>query len=222
LADKTGIEYLSEEKSLTPEQIQAYFTRSDGAYVFARWGRPIVPIVFGVKDETLGVIKGACEAVVALAGHKMAETDAELGANLMVFFCRDWAELVEVPNLDRLMPDLAPLVDRLVSADANQYRIFRFDEEGGIKACFVFIRMDEAMAQVPADTLALGQMIQSIVLWSDEAFLGGSPMARLPDGRIVMKPEVGAVIAAAYDPVLPVVAHDASHALRLFARMQKT
>ncbi|WP_420863908.1 hypothetical protein [Algirhabdus cladophorae] len=205
---------------MTPAQVQAYFTRSDGAYVFARWGRPIVPVVFGVADETLAVIKGACEAVVTLAGHKMAETDPELGANLMVFFCTDWAELPEVPNLDRLVPDLEPLVARLQAADANQYRVFRFDEDGGIKACFVFIRMDEAMRKVPADTLALGQMIQSIILWSDEAFLGGSPMARLPDGRVVMKPEVGAVIAAAYDPVLPVVAHDASHALRLFARLQ--
>lgn len=220
MGHRSGFEYLDEEKTLEPAQVQAYFTRATGAYVFARWGRPIVPIVFGVEDETLGVIKGACEAVVSLAGHKMAETDPELGANLMVFFCRDWAELPEVPNLDRLVPDLGPLVDRLIEADANQYRVFRFDEDGGIKACFVFIRMDAAMSQVPADTLALGQMIQSILLWSDEAFLGGSPLVRLPDGRVVMKPEVGAVIAAAYDPVLPVVSHDASHALRLFARMQ--
>ena len=35
----------------------------------------------------------ALRTVVALAGHEMAETDMELGANLMVFFCRDWAEL---------------------------------------------------------------------------------------------------------------------------------
>ena len=220
MGETKGFEYLDEEKTLTPADVQAYFTRSNGDYVFARWGRPIVPIVFGVDDATLGLIKGACEAVVSLAGHKMAETDPELGANLMVFFCREWAELPEVPNLDKLVPDLVPLVERLQAADANQYRIFRFDEDGGIKACFVFIRMDAAMEDVPADTLALGQMIQSILLWSDEAFLGGSPMAQLPDGRVVMKPEVGAVIKAAYDQVLPVVAHDPSHALRLFARTQ--
>ena len=31
----------------------------------------------------------------------MAETDPELGANLMVFFVRDWCELSQTPTLDR-------------------------------------------------------------------------------------------------------------------------
>ena len=88
---------------MTPDQVLALFTRKDGSYFCARWGRPIVPVVFGVDDATLAIVKGAIEAVVALAGHKMAETDPELGANLMVFFCRDWAELPQVPNLDRLI-----------------------------------------------------------------------------------------------------------------------
>ena len=82
---------------MSPQEVEAFFTRSDGSYLFARWGRPIVPVVFGVDDATLGVVKGAIEAVVALAGHSMAETDPELGANLMVFFIRDWAELPPVP-----------------------------------------------------------------------------------------------------------------------------
>ena len=98
---------------MTGEDVAALFTRADGSYLFARWGRPIVPVVFGVDDATLPVVKGALEAVVALAGHRMAETDPELGANLMVFFFRDWAELPEVPNLDRLVPDLAALCARL-------------------------------------------------------------------------------------------------------------
>jgi len=97
---------------MQPDQMTNFFTRSDGTYAFARWGRPIVPVVFGVDGPTLGVVKGAIEAVVALAGHKMAETDPELGANLMVFFFRDWAELKDLPNLDQLIPDLGPLVDR--------------------------------------------------------------------------------------------------------------
>ena len=63
---------------LTPDQIEALFTRSDGTYAFARWGRPIAPIVFGVTDEALSVIKGAWEAVAMLAGHTMAETDPQL------------------------------------------------------------------------------------------------------------------------------------------------
>jgi len=65
--------------------ISSFFTRGDGTYAFARWGRPIAPVVFGVDDATLAVFKGAIEAVATLANHTMAETDPELGANLMVF-----------------------------------------------------------------------------------------------------------------------------------------
>ncbi|MBU9698999.1 hypothetical protein GU927_014205 [Rhodobacteraceae bacterium HSP-20] len=201
------------------DQVRALFTRGDGSYLCARWGRPIVPVVFGVEEATLPVVKGAVEAVVALAGHRMAETDPELGANLMVFFFRDWAELPEVPNLDRLIPDLAPLCDRLAAAGANQYRIFRFDEGGAIRAAFVFVRMDDHMAQVPAETLALLQAVQVIVLWSDLAFTDASPLVAGREGAVMLRPEIAGVIRAAYDPVLPAVARDASHALRLAARM---
>ena len=44
---------------MRPEAVAALFTRSDGSYLFARWGRPIVPVVFGVTAATLGVVKGA-------------------------------------------------------------------------------------------------------------------------------------------------------------------
>ncbi|MCF6444976.1 hypothetical protein [Nereida sp. MMG025] len=210
---------MSDLETYDAKAVERLFTRSDGQYVFARWGRAIAPVVFGVNEATLEVFKGACEAVVTLAGHKMTDVDPELGTNLMVFFCKDWGELTEVPHLDRLVPDLVPLVARLKGADANQYRIFRFDEAGGIKACFVFLRLDEVLADTPAETIALSQMAQMIVLWSDEAFLGSSPLAVVPDGGVILKPQVGDVIRAAYDPVLPVVANDASHALRIFARM---
>jgi len=200
------------------DDIAPLFTRSDGTYLCARWGRPIVPVVFGVDDATLAVVKGAIEAVVVLADHKMAESDPETGANLMFFFCRDWAELLEVPTLDALVGEVGTLVDRLRRAGANQYRAFRFDEAGAIRACFVFLRMDEALSDIPADALALGQAAQMIVTWSDRAFAEVSPLA-LVDGVTVLRPEVAAVIRAAYDPVLPAVARDASHALRLAARV---
>ncbi|TCO72976.1 hypothetical protein [Rhodovulum euryhalinum] len=203
---------------MSPEAVEALFTRGDGAYLFARWGRPIAPVVFGVADETLATLKGACEAVVALAGHRMAETDPELGANLMVFFFRDWAELPQVPNLARLVPDLGPLVTRLAAAGASQYRFFRFDQAGGIKASFVFVRMDDALAQLPAEAIALNQVVQTILLWSDTAFRDQSPLARTPNGTLVLRPEIADVIRAAYDPVLPVTARDPAHALRLAAR----
>ncbi|MBN2760135.1 MAG: hypothetical protein JXQ79_06525 [Rhodobacteraceae bacterium] len=199
-------------------EITALFTRSDGQFLCARWGRPIVPVVFGVTDATLQTVKGALEAVVTLANHKMAETDPELGANLMVFFFRDWAELLEVPNLDRLVEGLGSLVTRLQAADANQYRVFRFDEANAIRAAFVFIRMDAALSDIPAETLALSQAVQVILLWSDTAFTDRSALAVAGD-HTILRPEIGALIRAAYDPVLPAVATDPTHALRLAARM---
>jgi len=203
---------------MTPEAVEALFTRADGQYLFARWGRPIAPVVFGVEEKTLETVKGACEAVVALAGHKMAETDPELGSNLMIFFFRDWGELLETPNLDKLVPDLGPLVARLQAAGANQYRFFRFDEQNAIKAAFVFVRMDKELSRMPAETLALSQMVQTILLWSDRAFAERSPLAQTPDGVTVLRPDIAAVIRAAYDPVMPAAAGDPSHALRLAAR----
>ena len=204
---------------LAPDQIEALFTRGDGAFLCARWGRPIVPVVFGVEERTLATLKGAIEAVVTLAQHRMAETDPELGANLMFFFCRSWDELAEVPDLDRLVPNLAPLVARLKGGGANQYRAFRFDEAGAIRAAFVFVRMDAQLTDLPAETLALSQAAQVILLWSDTAFAETSPLALL-EGRAILRPEIAEVIRAAYDPVLPAAADDPSHALRLYARME--
>ena len=203
---------------MTPEQIEALFTRTGGDYVFARWGRAIAPVVFGVDEATLVVVKGACEAMVTLAGHEMGEMDAELGSNLMIFFFKDWDELPEVPGLDKLVPDLTPQVARLKAAGANQYRFFRFDNSGAIQAAFVFLRMDEALSKMSAEDLALGQMAQVILLWSDKAFAERSPLA-IAGGRTVLRPEIGDLIRAAYDPVMPVAANDASHALRLAARL---
>lgn len=203
---------------LTSDDIAPLFTRADGSYLFARWGRPIAPIVFGVTEATLPVIKGAMEAVVAMAGHQMAETDPELGSNCMFFFFRDWDELTEVPDLDKLVPDLAPLVARLKAAGANQYRAFRFDDQGAIKAAFVFLRMDKGLGAQPAEDLALGQVVQVMLLWSEQAFAEVSPLA-IAGGRTVLRPEIGAVIRAGYDPVMPAVAQDPSHALRLAARV---
>jgi hypothetical protein len=205
---------------ITAEEIAALFTRGDGAFLFARWGRPIVPVVFGVRPEGLPVIKGAIEAVVVLAGHRMAETDPELGANLMMFFVRDWAELPEVPNLGRLVPDLEPLVARLQAAEANQYRIFRFDDAGAIRACFAFVRMDAHLEAVPAEVLALNQAVQVILLWSDRAFgPGQSALAVVEGGGVILRPEVAGVIRAAYDPALPAMSQDAGLALRIAARV---
>lgn len=202
-------------------QIEELFTRSDGGYAFARWGRPICPVVFGVDDATLAVVKSAIEATCELAGHEMGEMDAELGSNLMMFFFSEWSELPQVPGMDRLVPDLEPLVAKLESIEANQYRFFRFDDSGAIKACFVFLRMDAALRDVSAQTLALSQIVQSMVLWSDTAFQDRSALAVAGDTTI-LRPDIAALLRAAYDPVMPGAAQDASHALRLAARIKVT
>lgn len=206
---------------VAPEDITGMFQRN-GTYGFSRWGRPIAPVVFGVEDETLAVVKGALEAVAGLARHEVVETDPEFGSNLWVFFLRDWDDLKGVPDLDGLIPEMDALLPRLTQADANQYRFFRFDTEGAIKAGFLFLRMDDALAQIPADILALGQMVQMILLWGDQAFATTSPLAIHPDtGHTVLRPEIAQVIQAGYDPVLPNAATDGSHALRLFARIPR-
>ncbi|MEM5543337.1 hypothetical protein WNY61_11360 [Sulfitobacter sp. AS92] len=203
---------------MTAEQIETMFTRRDGQFAFARWGRPIAPVVFGVEEDALPVVKGALEAVVKLAGHDMAETDTELGSNLMMFFFAEWAELLDVPGMDGLVPDLAQQVERLQAAGANQYRFFRFEENGAIKAAFVFLRMDDSLRDMSAQVLALSQAVQIILLWSENAFQEQSPLA-LADEALVLRPEVADVIRAAYDPVMPPAANDPSHALRLAARV---
>lgn len=204
-----------------PEEIEALFTRQDGSYAFARWGRPIAPIVFGVDDATLQTIKGAVEAVVTLAGHQMTDTDPELGSNLMFFFFRDWSELLEVPDLDRMIPGLPELVARLNAADAAHYRAFRFDDQNAIQAGFVFIRIAGDAAKQPAEDLALSQAVQVILMWGDQAFAQTSPLALIPGQKnAVLRPEIAGVIAAGYDRMMPLFADDKSHALRLFARLQ--
>ena len=57
-----------------------------------------------------------------------------------------------------------------------------------------------------------------MLLWSEQAFAEVSPLA-IAGGRTVLRPEIGAVIRAGYDPVMPAVAQDPSHALRLAARV---
>ena len=202
------------------EHIERCFLNASGAYAFARWGRAIAPVIFGVEESALPILKGAIEAVANLAGIGVTDVDPELGTNMMVFFFRDWDELTQTPDLDRLVPDLGPLVARLQAENASQYRFFRFDDAGAIQAAFLFVRMQGTMADLPAETLALTQAVQAILTWGPGAFSETSPLALHPDnGAVVLRPEIGDLIRAAYDPVMPASARDSAHALRLAARL---
>ena len=204
---------------MSPEQVKAYFTRSDGSFHFSRWARPLAPVIFGTDDASLPALKDGIRETASLADLPLVDADPELGSNFMVFFVADWAQLLEVPHLGRLLPDLAALVDRLGQAGANQYRSFRFEEGGAIKLCVILLRMDADLAKVSAQTLATMQTVQSLLLWSDAAFRDESPVAMVADGgHCIAKPAVAALIRAAYDPVLPAATDDPTHAHRLAAR----
>jgi len=56
---------MTEKALMTPEDVTRHFTRADGQFLFARWGRPIAPVVFGVQDATLQTVKGAIEYIDA-------------------------------------------------------------------------------------------------------------------------------------------------------------
>ena len=135
------------------------------------------------------------------------------------FFVRDWEGLEEIPGLDGLIPDLAALLAKLKAAEANQYRVFRFEASGAIRAAVILMRMDDHLSALPAEDLALAQAAQTILLWSDTAFRGRPPLLRAEDGPALLAPEPAAIIRAAYDPVLPEVSDDPAFALRLAARI---
>ena len=212
------------EPSITPDtdgaRIAVHFTRSDGSFRFARWARPLVPVVFGTDQAGETIFTDALRAVAGLGGLPLADSDPDLGANLLVFFCETWDDLTAAPGLARLVPDLDRLLSVLKAAGANQYRIFGFDAGGAIRLCLVLLRYDADLQRVSAQTLAVSQAVQSLLLWSDNAFAATAPVAVLqPTGRAVVKPWHAALVRAAYDPVLPDTADNPAFALRLQARM---
>ncbi|OUS07604.1 hypothetical protein A9Q96_06775 [Rhodobacterales bacterium 52_120_T64] len=207
------------ETAFTAAEIENMFT-NEGRYIFARWSRPIAPVVFGTDDESLAVFKDAFATVASLGDMLLAETDPELGANFLVFLCTDWSEIKEVPNLNRLLANVDDLVTELDRTGANQYRSFAFDPTGAIKLCVLLLKYDDDMAKISAQALATGQMAQAMLLWSPAAFLKKSPIGIIEANNMaIVRPAVAALIRAAYDKTMPDTASDVSHALRLEARV---
>lgn len=188
---------------MTPADITTLFTSDDGQFLCARWGRPVAPVAFGLADETLPVLHAAVAAALRDARHPMVETDPEMGANLMVFAVRDWPDLHGVPDLDRLTgrPDLPA---RLADQSADQYRLLRFDPDGGIRACLTFLRLGGALRDLHPAQLAESVAVNALLSFAQRQ-TPSRPLARL--------------IRAAYDPILPACSTDPTHALRLFARL---
>lgn len=205
-----------------PQDPAPLFTTPDNTYRFARWGRQLAPVVFGVGDESLPHLKDAIAQTVGITGGVLAETDPELGANFMWFFCRDWAELREVLNLGDLLPDFENLVDALTSQGASRYRSFGYDKDGAVQLCVVLIRVDAATEALSIQALGTSETFQSLLTWSEGAFSQVSPIATVKENNMcIVKPEFAAIVRAAYDPMMPVSSDDPSHALRVAARAGK-
>ena len=190
------------DAALGAEDIARLFTR-DGQYLCARWGRPIAPVIFGLSDESLAIFRDATKAVISHARHPLTETDPEMGANMMSFFVRDWDELAELPDLDRLTGQ-AGLAPRLKQQGADRYRLFRFDSDGAIRACMNFVNMGGTLSEANPARLAESLAVNSMLTFARE---------------VTPTPPLAALIRAAYDPVMPPVARDPSHGLRLAARL---
>ena len=209
-------------EAFSAEAVEQLFKRKDGSYKFARWGRPIAPVVFGVDDDTLGYLKDAIAQTVAVTGGTLAETDPELGANFMWFFCTEWDEVASVPDLDKLVPDLENLIVSLKQKDVNEHRMFIFDNDGTIKMCLLFLRMKGNIVDIPVQVLATGETLQSLLVWAEDAFSAQCPIAVVKENGIcIVKPDFAALVRAAYDPLMPPSSVDASHALRLHPRVEK-
>lgn len=189
--------------SLSADDIAQLFTRDD-RYLRARWTRPVAPVIFGLGDDSLAIFRNALSAVLRDIRHPLVETDPEMGANMMTFFLRDWAELESLPDLAELTGQV-DLPTRLRGSSAQQYRLFRFDPDGSIRASICFVNMGGALADAHPGQLAEALAVRALLTFAQD---------------VPVTPAVAALLRAAYDPVLPAKATDPSDALRLFARLE--
>lgn len=200
---------------MTPQDVETLLTGPEG-FRFARWTKPLAPVVFGTDDATLDIVKPAIIEAASLADLSVTEVDPELGANFMVFFLRDWSELAEATDLANLIPGLPDLTTRLQTANATRYRRLIPAADGTLSLAITFLRPE--LIDLPARDLTLDLTVRSLLLWSDRAFQTEQTLATIAPGQILIAPRLAALIRAAYDPMLPATSDDPSLAYRLAAR----
>ncbi|MEM7242723.1 MAG: hypothetical protein AAF429_11110 [Pseudomonadota bacterium] len=205
--------------SLSESEITDLFTQADGSYQFARWGRPIAPVVFGVNDDILKGLRAAIESTVGITGQKLAEVDPELGTNFIWIFVREWDELMTLPDIGKLIPDLDKKLVEIKKSNSNSYRYLTFDPDGAIMFACVIIRPVGDYAKQSVSVIGAAETVLTLATFGANAFKEESPLAMLPENKVVIvKPKYAAVIRAAYDETMPVRSDDAAHAMRIKAR----
>ena len=210
------------------ERIAALFTRSDASveslggptFRFARWSQPIAPAFFGLGEESAGVMRTGFREAAELAGASLAGDDEEVAPNILVYAVEDWRALRDAPQLAEIVPDLEGLIRLLSAAGVSQYRIFTFSPEDGLRFCVTLLRYDNALSKLSAPSLALGQAAQALLLWSDEAFAGESPVTVRRGGKALIKSRFARLLKAAYAPETPAYSEDAALAERLAETMR--
>ena len=150
---------------MDPAAIETLFTRPDGSFLCARWGRPVAPVVFGLADDSLDIFRGAIRAGFAHARHPVVDTDPETGANLMLFFVRDWPDLADIPDLGRLTDaERAALAEGSVKAWQGQSDNGRFNEN--VREAVDGVRNDPAAREALAAALKMLDMAVLRLGWA--------------------------------------------------------
>ena len=211
---------MAERATTAAGLVREQFTRADGGFRFARWGRDPAPAVFGADAATERLLTGALSAVAGLAGLEVAEEDPEFGKNALTFVATGWDGFADVPGLDRLAPEFERLKPTLMATGANQYRWFHFEPGGAIRTTVAMLVTDAAMTGGDARALALMEAAQTLLLWSETAFLGRRAVAITEGGRAALDPWLADLISAAYDPALPDATGNPALAERLAVGMR--
>lgn len=205
---------------MTPDDIRTYFARAGGQYQFARWNRPIVPVVFGDHCLDPGLLR---EALVRLSGITGHPVDLEAPPSAMTYgtlVVREWRDLAATPGAGKAMPGLAKLGAEAERQGGNQFRTFQRDWRGGIKRCVAVIRTAAGrFDDLTPESMALRQAALSFLHWSIPGVVKLRLVMPGPDGVDDLKPEVVALLRAAYDPAMPVSSRDPRHADQLAERM---
>lgn len=200
----------------TPETITAAFTRPEG-FRFARWSVPIAPMIYGLDPDSTRLMKAGLHLICDLTNHPYEDSDPVNGYNHVTLHCADWAELRDVPPLGPGI-DAAALADELIARDLPRHLVFWFDENGGIIRALHLVRVDHALAELPADLLSLIHAMMAHLHWGPEAASEGWVQPG-PEGAQV-RADLLDLLRAAYDRIIPVASSDPAIALRLAARLQ--